>query len=238
MNFPFETPLERLIRESREKQEAENRKKLLSGFLGLAAGYQSNPYSTILGSGLLPTKRNVFISYHHGDDAEVKTFIKRWTEAESVFTPKGLGLRFTDDIIKSDNPEYVMSQIRAKYIQDASVTIVLLGTCTHSRRYVDWEIKASLRQEKNGLPNGLLGIILPSRGNTAHLPERFAANWTDGHINCYARFWVAPSSATELRGWIEDAYSSRTKKAHLIKNSADMMKNNATCQSCGYTHPA
>jgi hypothetical protein len=36
-----------------------------------------------------------------------------------------------------------MSEIRRKYLGNASVTIVLIGSCTHSRRYVDWEIKLS-----------------------------------------------------------------------------------------------
>lgn len=233
MGYPFDSPLERLIRKVREKQEAERRNRLLTSLL--YSGPQYNPYSTLLGSALQP-KRKVFISYCHSDDTEVRAFVKKWTETEKVFIPKGLGLQFTDDIIKSDNPEYVMSQIRSKYIGDASITIVLLGTCTHSRRYVDWEIKSSLRQEKNSLPNGLMGIILPSLGGSAHLPPRLEENWNSTHTNCYARFWVAPRSAAELRRWIEDAYSARTSRAHLIKNSAEMMKYNTVCKLCNITH--
>ena len=232
---PFEFLLERLIREAREKQEAERRNNPLASLL--SSWPQYNPYNTLLGSGLQP-KRKVFISYHHGDDTEVRAFVKRWTETEQVFIPKGLGLTFTDDIIRSSNPEYVMSQIRKKYLEDSTVTIVLLGSCTHSRRYVDWEIKASLRQEEGGLPNGLMGIILPSLGTTAYLPPRLEENWDNSNVNCYARFWIAPRSASELRGWIEDAYSARTSRANLIKNSTDMMKYNATCKTCGIIHPA
>jgi len=232
MNYPFESPLERLIREQREKQEAERRNKFLASLL--YSGPKYNPYSTLLGA--LQPRRKVFISYCHSDDIEVKTFVKRWTETEQVFIPKGLGLQFTDDIIKSDNPEYVMSQIRSKYIGDASVTIVLVGTCTHSRRYVDWEIKASLRQETNSLPNGLMGIILPSLGSSAHLPPRLEENWNSAHTNCYARFWIAPRSSSELRGWIEEAYNARTSRARLITNSSDMMKYNAVCKVCNITH--
>lgn len=235
MSYPFfESPLERLIREAQRKKEEEQRKKSLFSAL-LGAGPKPNPFSTLLTSGLQP-KRKVFISYHHGDDTDVRAFVKRWTETEQVFIPKGMGLRFTDDIINSDNPEYVMSQIRKQYIQDASVTIVLLGTCTHSRRYVDWEIKASLRQEVGSLPNGLMGIILPSLGNSAHLPPRLEENWNSAHANCYARFWIAPRSAAELRGWIEDAYNARTARARLIKNSVEMMKYNAVCKICNITH--
>lgn len=241
MSYPlFDSPLERLIREAqRKKDEEERRINLFASLLG--AGNQRSgplPWSTILGSGLTQPKRNVFISYHHGDDTEVKTFVKKWADTEKVFTAKGLGLRFADDIIDSDDPEYVMVQIRKRYLQDSSVTIVLFGSCTHSRRYVDWEIKSSLRQSKESLPNGLIGIVLPSRGTSAYLASRFEDNWTSGHVNCYARYYAAPQTASQLRSWIEDAFSARTTRAKLIVNSSDMMKYNAKCRTCGIVHPA
>ena len=62
-----------------------------------------------------------------------------------------------------------MNQIREKCLLDSTVTIVLLGKCTHSRRHVDWEIKSSLRQGASA-PNGLIGIVLPSQGRGAFLP--------------------------------------------------------------------
>jgi len=181
------------------------------------------------------TKRKVFISFHQKDRAEVDAFIDRWATRESVFIPKALGVSDNDDFIDSGNPEYVMSQIRAKYLGDSTVTIVLVGQCTHSRRYVDWEIKASLTQGEDP-PNGLMGIILPSCGATAYLPPRLEENWSKGHVNCYARYWVAPSSVTELGSWIEDAFQARTTRADLIKNSQKMMKYNAECRVCGKTH--
>ena len=85
-----------------------------------------------------------------------------------------------------------MAEIRRKYLLDSSVTILLIGSCTHSRRYVDWEIKSSLRRGMN-VPSGLLAYVLPSAIPPAHgffgpidwtqrawpaVPEkRLAANW-------------------------------------------------------------
>ena len=137
--------------------------------------------------------------------------------------------------IDSSNTDYVMSQIRQKYLLDTTVTIVLVGSCTHSRRYVDWEIKTSLRQG-NYTPNGLMGIVLPSQGNSAYLPQRFLDNWNQDHFNCYARYYRYPQNAYELASWIEDAYQARTTRRHLIRNSQDMMKYNARCKVCGITH--
>jgi MTH538 TIR-like domain (DUF1863) len=67
-----------------------------------------------------------------------------------------------EDIIDSDDTDYVMRRIREVYLKGSTVTLVMLGRCTWARRYVDWEIQASLRQDRGIVPNGLLGIKLPS----------------------------------------------------------------------------
>jgi hypothetical protein len=180
-------------------------------------------------------KRKVFVSFHQKDRQEVDFFLDRWASREDIFIPKALGVSDNDDFINSTDPEYVMSRIREKYLGDSTVTIVLIGTCTHSRRYVDWEIKASLRRG-NYTPNGLLGILLPSCGNSACLPPRFKDNWQQSESNCYARYRAYPTNSGQLANWIEDAYAARTTRTHLIQNSADMMKYNGKCSICGITH--
>ena len=181
------------------------------------------------------TRRKVFISHYRGDRKEVDTFIAEFANRQKIFIPYVLGANENDDFIDSKNPEYVMTQIRKKYLQDTTVTIVLLGSCTHSRRYVDWELKSSLRQGSY-TPNGVMGIILPSQGTSCYMPDRLASNWEKGHNDCFARHWVYPSSGQKLGEWIEDAYSARTNRAHLIKNSQDMMKKNGKCQNHQITH--
>lgn len=197
-------------------------------------------HSAKSGDPLMPyqgIRRKVFVSFHQNDRAEVDQFLKTWCDTEQVFIPKILGASDNDDFINSTNPEYVMSQIRAKYLGDSTVTIVLVGKCTHSRRYVDWELKASLRQARDAPPpNGVMGIILPSQGSSAHLPDRLAENWEQGHGNCYARYWTAPTTAEGFGTIIEDAFNARTARSHLIKNSQEMFKNNAVCKKCKITH--
>jgi hypothetical protein len=180
-------------------------------------------------------KRKVFISYHHDDQREVDEFINRFAYREGIFIPKMLGTGgIENDLINSTNPAYVMSQIRQRYLQDSTVTIVLIGSCTHSRRYVDWELKASLTQGSS-LPNGVIGIIIPSQGNSAYMPPRLKANWSSSSI-CYADYIVYPKSGYELSQWIEESVMARTFKSHLIKNAQTMMKYNATCNIHGVTH--
>jgi hypothetical protein len=185
-----------------------------------------------------PVRRTVFISFSRFDRTEADSFVQRWSVQERVFIPKALGITFGDDLINSENAEYVISRIRRDYLADSTITIVLIGICTHSRRFVDWELKASLRQGENTTPNGLLGILLPSASESAHLPARFQANWNSEVRNCYARYHYYPSSAQELRGWLEDAFDARTNRARFIYNSADMMRCNAVCKVHNETHPA
>lgn len=198
-----------------------------------------------------PVKRQVFISHFGDNKTEVDGFIYRWSTMEEVFTPKALGTFHNEDFINSNDTDYVMGEIRRKYLMDSSVTILLIGKCTHSRRYVDWELKSSLRRGLN-VPNGLLAYVLPSAMPPSHnllgeipwtsrawphLPERLSDNWNyNNPEQCYARYFVAPNSAAELRQQIESAVADRTNRADLIRNDRIMMCNNGKCRVCGVTH--
>lgn len=178
---------------------------------------------------LQPIRRKVFISYYHGDQWWAQHFVDTFATTAKVFIPKALGLNYENDEIQSTNATYVIDQIRERYIVDSTIQIVLLGACTHSRRYIDWEIKRSLR---NG--NGLLGIILPPHVSV-HLPDRFAANyeWTEAG---YAALRLYPRSPEELRSWIEEVFLRKTTRDHRLVNATEVWLNNRPCQICGLTH--
>ncbi len=79
-------------------------------------------------------RRKCFVSYFAGDTDEVDKFVSDFKE---VFIPKVIGVSDGDDFIDSNNSDYIMSQIRKKYLEDTTVTILMIGSCTHSRRYID-----------------------------------------------------------------------------------------------------
>src|SRR5207253_16569 len=62
-----------------------------------------------------------------------------------------------DRAVGSDDVEYVMRRIRENYITGSSCTLVLVGRDTWGRKYVDWEIDATLQKE-----HGLIGLQLPT----------------------------------------------------------------------------
>ena len=181
-----------------------------------------------------PVRRTVFISHSHLHESETKAFLR---EFGSVFHERHIGLSKQKDHINSTNTEYVMRRIREELIQAKSiVTIVLVGSCTHSRRYVDWEIKASLQQGEGRTPNGVLAIQLPSCPNGALLPPRLEENWRRNDRSGYARYYQYPRNKEELRRWIEEAVEARSTITDRIKNSHEMMTYNAKCRVCGVTH--
>jgi hypothetical protein len=138
------------------------------------------------------------------------------------------------DIIDSTDTDYVMASIRENYLQDSTVTIVMIGNCTWSRKYVDWELQSSLRSGTTVTPNGVLGVKLPSY-TSGQYPDRVNANLLSdavkrmGRNECYARAIGWPASREELRQHIEDAYLARTSRAHLIKNSRERFYNDRNC---------
>lgn len=164
-------------------------------------------------------------------EAEVQDFIQTFHHEQGAFTGRGLGLiqEMAEDIIDSDDTDYVMRRIREVYLKGSTVTLVMLGRCTWARRYVDWEIQASLRQDRGIVPNGLLGITLPSypkSGGT--LPERLRMNLT-GHDSCYARWMGYPNDTGILVNEIEAAYQRRATHAQSIVNPRERFGYNRSC---------
>ena len=89
-------------------------------------------------------KRNVFISFAAEDLNEVN--LLRGQKAN-----EGTDLEFSDRSVQqpynSENADYIRARIREK-IRQASVTLVYLSDSTPQSKWVDWEIRESLRQGK------------------------------------------------------------------------------------------
>ena len=166
----------------------------------------------------MTTKHKCFISYHGSDKMAVDSFIDKFG---SGFIRRGMEM--TDDIINSNDTDYVMKRIRELYLKDSTVTIVLIGKCTWARKYVDWEVQASLRQPANGLPNGLVAIQLWESYTT--LPNRVNLNVDSG----YANFYKYPKSQSGFESMIDEAFKARTNLANQIKNPRDRFSYNRTC---------
>lgn len=174
-----------------------------------------------------PVRHKCFITYHGADIDAVTTFVEAFND---VFIPRVVGVSQSDefkDPISSDDEDYIKSQIGAKYLSDSTVTILYVGNCTWSRKFVDWELSSTLRNDPVNKRNGLLAIT-PADRQTFTVPERFADNW-DAAGSRYARWYYYPSSGSELRGCIQDAFDARSSRAETIVNSRKLRTYDSLC---------
>lgn len=180
------------------------------------AGLLGDPVTNAILAGLLkPVRRKIFVSYHHGGDQVYYDEFSRFfhEQFEAVFDNS------LERQVDSDNVNYVMQRIRDNHISGTSCTVVLIGAQTHQRKYVDWEIKATLDKE-----HGLLGVILPNHQKSIDgkimVPDRFFENFTTG----YALFEHWGNLTVQRLTALIDA-AAKTPKS-LIANSAGIKQRN------------
>ncbi len=167
----------------------------------------------------MSVRHKCFISYHKADQNAVNDFCEKYS---GTFIRRGITME--EDIIDSDNTDYVMRRIRELYLQDSTVTIVLIGKCTWARRFVDWEVQASLRNPSDGYPNGLVAIQLWESYKS--LPNRVNLNVESG----YAKYYRYPSSTSDLSNIVDEAWNARYDLQNLIVNPRDRFSYNRTCE--------
>lgn len=175
----------------------------------------SYQYPDILSGAMLAPKRKVFVSYHHrGDQSFYNEFTRIFSTSLEIFHDTSL-----DRAYDSANTDYVRWAIRANNISGSSCTIVLCGAQTHERKYVDWEIKATLDKG-----HGLIGVWLPTlplseNGGTVK-PARLQDNIYSGFAK-----WLRwrDLNAEGLKQTIEKAVNESTA---LIRNDRPMRQRN------------
>lgn len=172
------------------------------------------------------TRRKCFVSYHVDDIDEVSEFLDTFGE---IFIPRCVGVTEEDDFVDSDDTDYIKRRIREQYLTDSTVTIILLGSCTWARRFVDWEISSSLRNDPSNKRSGLLAMPLPSMNNSATLPARVKDNWHQDDASSYVLYRSYPTTNSALRNSIEGAFAARTSKSNLVDNSRELRMKSARC---------
>jgi hypothetical protein len=163
-------------------------------------------------------KRKVFISYHHGgDQAHYDAFSQTFHDTYDVISDNSLERR-----IDSEDVEYVERRIRENYVTGSSCTIVLVGAHTWGRKYVDWEIKATLDKE-HGLIGVQLSTLRAGPSGTVTVPDRLNDNIHSGYA-----LWITSAAITAnaqaCASYIERA-NARDKR--LIVNNRDRRLRNA-----------
>lgn len=113
----------------------------------------------------------------------------------------------------------ILAAIRQEHLKDSTVTIVLIGSETANRKWIDWEIYSSLRPYGSRSRNGLLGIYLPTAGET---PARLQDNIDSG----YAVTMEWENISWQLESKIDEAFNNRGK-SDLVRNSRKRRERNS-----------
>ena len=129
----------------------------------------------------------VFISFHHDNDQDYKDYLSSIAELYEVFIDKSVEI---GDINEDDSDETIRQIIRDDYLDDSTVTIVLVGTETRNRKHIDWEIFSSMYDGQKNKKSGILVIQLPSVASTYY----HAGHGSDEKTLYPTQEWVSVSS--------------------------------------------
>lgn len=158
------------------------------------------------------TKRHkVFVSYHHQKDEKYRnSFDRLFSDVYDILDSRSVKI---GDIPSGLNVEEIARRIRDDFLRDATVTVVLVGRDTWSRKHIDWEIAATIRDTDFNDRGGLLGILLPSHPSFGEdeyheytIPPRLYYNIEAG----YAELFEWNESPSDVAGWIDSAFRRRS----------------------------
>ncbi|MDE0426115.1 MAG: TIR domain-containing protein [Candidatus Poribacteria bacterium] len=168
-------------------------------------------------------RHKVFVSYHHENDQKYKDlFEELFSEVHHIMESRSVQ---DDDIDPNTKTETVRQIIRDDYLQDSTVTVVLIGTETWKRKHVDWEIAASISHTKASDRSGLIGIFLPAhcdygrdKYNPYIIPPRLYRNAECG----YAKLYDWHTNPNLVQAWIHEAFKRR-KQENLNPHNSDLL---------------
>lgn len=166
----------------------------------------------------LTAKPKVFVSYHHaGDRWYYNEFTRFFADTYDICSDNSVNRE-----VDSDDCDYVIRAIRESYLTGTSCTVVLCGAETPWRKFVDWEIKATLDKQ-----HGLIGVNLPTNprdlfGNV-QVPSRLLDNIQSGFAVWIDWSELAVGGPTKLRASLQVA---RLSSNNRIVNSRALRRRN------------
>lgn len=160
-------------------------------------------------------QHKVYVSCHSNDQVYWSYFKDLFSNTYEIIVSDSIRMRdfrMGDYDDKKISTEKVRRHIRDKYLQDTTVTVVLVGANTWQQESVDWEINASIHQTEFYTRSGLLGIFLqtytcpPDKPyNPRTIPPRLYDNIRCGYCEIYP--WN--ENPHMLQDLIHNAYKRR-----------------------------
>ena len=101
----------------------------------------------------------VFISYHHDNDQFYKEELLRMNGRNQIFIDASVDTDDIDDDLPDDS---IREIIRDEYLRDSTLTLLLVGLETKTRKHIDWELYSSMYDGVVNKKSGIIVINLPS----------------------------------------------------------------------------
>ena len=172
-------------------------------------------------------RHRVFVSYYHDEDQDYRELFENlFADIHDTMVLESVEI---GDIDPNLPPERIHQIIRDEYLQDSTVTVVLVGAHTWQRKFVDWEISASIRETKNSQHSGLLGILLPTYPSPTDNPDTYCIQTIPPRLYDNIQYGFADifnwsDDPQRVQSWIHNALKWKTKIPP--NNSRELFKNN------------
>lgn len=155
-------------------------------------------------------KCNVFISHHHKDDESVTNFTNLL--AGKDYNIRNSSIRVNDKnkdrFEKKEIPRKTLERVLRMKMRWAGTLVVLIGSQTHSREWVNWEIEQAAKLGKR-----IIGVFMHG-GKDADIPENLE-EYGDGLVGWNSERIIAALDGEEV-GWCNSGGQPR-QPINIIK---------------------
>lgn len=155
--------------------------------------------------------KNLFISHHHKDDKSVADFT-------TLLSGKDYNIRNSSIRVKPKNqerldkkqiPEQTLKRLLRMKMRWASTLVVLIGSETHSRKWVNWEIEQAAKLGKR-----IIGVFMRG-GKDADIPDNLE-KFGDGLVGWNSDKIIAGLEGEDV-GWCNSDSVSRKPENNVIR---------------------
>ena len=133
--------------------------------------------------------KNLFFSYYYKNSTEYDRLIEM-LEDRGYFDYSNSSL---DEESKAENEDYIKTKIRSK-INWAGTIVVLIGSGTYTRKYVNYEIEYARKKEKR-----IVGVYLRGKSQSK-LPAELRKAHNEDYDDLALVRWNSDSIVNAIRG--------------------------------------
>ena len=152
----------------------------------------------------MSTSKNVFISHHHRDDKSVTDFTNLLGGKDYNIRNSSIRVneKNKDRLEKKQIPRRTLERLLSMKMKWAGTVVILIGSQTHSREWVNWEIEQAAKQGKR-----IIGVFMHG-GKDADIPENLE-KYGDGLVGWSSEKIIDALDGKEV-GWCNSGGQPRT----------------------------